>query len=92
MDFEHDYSSKVETKLNDHNKPVKRYPYIIDPESLLKVLGDCHQGNEHIGIEAPSSYERVSSRRSGFLFVHTYPFTLGLNPLIANVVLNFFLK
>lgn len=71
---------------NDKNWPVRKYPSIRSA-SILVVKEDC--GRKNIEILAPKKVERVTFKKSGFMYIYRYPFTLIMGQEINPISLEF---
>uniref|UniRef100_A0A1U7YRH5 Uncharacterized protein LOC104247169 n=1 Tax=Nicotiana sylvestris TaxID=4096 RepID=A0A1U7YRH5_NICSY len=64
------------------------YPSLITELVIPTVRKDCNW-RDNLRMMIPAPNQRISSFRIGFSFVYTYPFTLGFNPAIDPVILEF---
>ena len=68
--------------------PAELYPSLITPGLLSLVRRECHWKPD-FPILIPGANQRITSYHAGFSFVYTYPFTLGFNPPIDPVIIEF---
>jgi len=64
------------------------YPSLVTELTIPTIRRDCNWSNS-LRMSIPSPNQRISSFRNGYSFVYTYPFTLGFNPPVDPVIIDF---
>ncbi|XP_016463984.2 uncharacterized protein LOC107829777 isoform X2 [Nicotiana tabacum] len=86
LSFENDRKSLRDQVVNLEKADI--FPSLITEPLISMVRKDCNWRSD-LCIVIPNPNQRISSFRIGFSFVYTYPFTLGFNPAIDPVILDF---
>uniref|UniRef100_A0A1S3Z2F0 Uncharacterized protein n=1 Tax=Nicotiana tabacum TaxID=4097 RepID=A0A1S3Z2F0_TOBAC len=86
LSFESDKTS-LQKQIANLEK-ADTYPTIVTELTIATIRRDCNW-KDSLRMSIPSPNQRISSFRSGYSFVYTYPFTLGFNPPIDPVILDF---
>ncbi|XP_075106345.1 uncharacterized protein LOC142179550 [Nicotiana tabacum] len=79
------------TSLQKQIKNLERadtYPTLVTELTIPTIRKDCNW-KDSLRMSIPSPNQRISSFRNGYSSVYTYPFTLGFNPPIDPVILDF---